>query len=208
MPPLTDHESEQVREIALWKSERPSLLLASYRGLIRPLSKLVAWSIPNELAKQGLARAEALAEFHEPAADIIEASGVSAIPDLLNRTLEECDQLSRMVSGRAEHLALLEGAVPAGVGLALPLGGGAAAAIADVPVLLEATIHAVRRIGHCYGFPLVGESDRRFVLAILGIANHETPAGLEEERLGLWASQGLEPDDGAEAAQGARGVIG
>lgn len=183
---LTEHEAEQVREIALWKSERPSLLLESYRTLIRPLSKLVAGVVPKDMAKAALEKVESLAEVHDLAADIIEAGGLSAIPDLLNRSLEECDRLATMVCVRAEHLALLEGAVPAAIGVALPPGGGGVAAVLDVPVLLEASIRAVRRIGHCYGFPLDSASDRRFVLAILYIANQDTPTGKEEAREGIW----------------------
>jgi hypothetical protein len=186
MSTLNDYEVEQVREIALWKSERPSLLLESYRSLTQPLTKLVSWVVPKGLVETALAKVESLAEVHNTATDIIEAGGISAIPDLLNRPFEECDRLSKMVSIHAEHRALLEGVVPATVGVVLPEGGGALAAVADVPVLLEASIRAIRRIGHCYGFSLDSESDRRFVLAILDIANCDGPAGQEEERLRLW----------------------
>ncbi len=202
MPPLNDHEAEQVRAIALWKSERPSRLLESYRVLTRPLSRLAAKVVPRSLAKEALDRLEALAEFRDPAADIVEAAGVSALPDLLDRPLEECDRLALMVSVRSEHRALVEGMVPAAIGVALPMGGGAAAAVADIPVLLEAAVRATRRVGHCYGFPLVGEADRRFVVAVLELANHEGPIGEVEERLGLWAEGGppASKDDGSEAS--------
>ena len=190
MSPLNDHEAEQVRAIALWKSGRPSLLLESYRTLIRPLSKLVSLVVPKDLARHALAKVESLAEARDTADDIVEAARISTIHDLLNRDLEECDRLSKMVSVHAEHLALLEGAVPAAVGVALPMGGGAAAAVLDVPVLLEASIRAIRRIGHCYGFPLDSEPDRRFVLGILDVANQDTPCGREETREGLWDPDG------------------
>ncbi len=172
MSTLNDYEAEQVREIALWKSERPSLLLDSYRRLTQPLTKLVSWVVPKGLVETSLAKVESLAEVHNTATDIIEAGGISAIPDLLNRPLQrKCDRLSKMVSIHAEHRVALEGVVPATVGVVLPEGGGALAAVADVPVLLEASIRAIRRIGHCYGFSLDSESDRRFVLAILDVAN-------------------------------------
>lgn len=202
MPTLTDHEAEQVRAIALWKSERSSRLLESYRVLTRPLSRLAAKVVPRSLAKEALDRLEALAEFHDQAADIVEAAGVSAVAELLDRPLEECDRLALMVSVHAEHLALLEGVVPAAIGVALPMGGGAAAAVADIPVLLEAAVRATRRVGHCYGFPLVGEADRRFVVAVLELANHAEAAGEVEDRLGIWAEGGSPAlkDDGSEAS--------
>jgi hypothetical protein len=204
MTTLNDHEAAAVREIALWKSERPSLLLAGYRSLSRPLSKLLARAVPKHLAKDALAKIESLAETHETSADIVEAGGVSGIQDLLNRSLEECDRLSRMVSVEAEHRAMLEGVVPATVGVLLPPGGGAAAAVLDVPVLLEATVRSIRRIGHCYGFALDSDADRRFVLAILDVANHEdTQAGREEDRERIWDSGGPSEakSDGSDLAE-------
>ena len=67
---------------------------------------------------------------------------------------------------------------------------GALAGVVDVPFLLEASLRAVRRIGHCYGFALDSRSDRRFVLAILNLANADEQAGVEEQRCGLWAADG------------------
>ena len=80
MMPLTDHEAEQVRAIALWKSERASLLLESYRSLTRPLSKLVARVVPRGLAQRALAKVESMAEYREIAADLVEAGEVAAVP--------------------------------------------------------------------------------------------------------------------------------
>lgn len=202
MSSLNAYEAEQVREIALWKSERPSLLLESYRSLTRPLSRLVARAVPKEMAREALRKVEKLAEVEDPASDIFKAAGISAVPNLLDRPLEECDQLSRMVSARAEHLALLEGVVPATIGAVTPPGGGGAAAVLDIPVLLEASVRAIRRIGHCYGFPLDSEADRRFLLAILDIANQDDPAGQEEDRHRLWelASTAEKKVEGSAAA--------
>lgn len=189
MPTLTDHEAEQVREIALWKSERPSLLLASYRSLVSPFSKLFARIVPEGMVDLALDKVESMSEVQDSAADIREAAGISAIPDFLNRSLEECDRLARSVSVRSEHLALLEGVAPAIAGVAFTA-AGAVAGLIDVPFLLEASLRSVRRIGHCYGFSLDSEPDRRFVLAILNLANADGPAGEEESRCGLWAADG------------------
>jgi hypothetical protein len=208
MSSLNAYEEAQVREISRWKSERPSYLLERYRGLSRPFSKLIARIVPKDLARRAMGEVQALAEKHEAAADILKASGVSRIEELLGRSLEECDQLSSMVSVRAEHLALLEGVVPAVGGVAIPGVGGAMTGVADVPFLLEASIRAIRRIGHCYGFKLDSEADHRFVLAVLDLANENRPDGTEEDRLGLWApdgppvrgGDGTDPMDGIEQA--------
>jgi hypothetical protein len=63
-------------------------------------------------------------------------------------------------------------------------------AVADVPVLLAAALRAIRRIGHCYGFPLESDADRRFILAVLDLANQDKVVGTEETRLGLWKPDG------------------
>ena len=190
MSTLNDYEASEVREIALWKSERPSLLMESYRGLFRPLSRLAARVVPKGLARKALAKVEAEVELHDAAADILKAAGASEVRELRALTLEECDRLAATVCVRSEHLALLEAALPAIGGNAVPVVGEALAAVAEVPLLLEAAIRAVRRIGHCYGFPLDSEADHRFVMAILDVANDDRPSGPEEDQLQLWSPGG------------------
>ena len=203
MESLTEYEAEQVRRIALWKAERPGRLLTSYRALTRPISKWIAKVVPGGMVRATLAKVEAASEIQDTAADIIKAAGIGAIPDLLHRPLEECDGLADRVSVRSEHCAMLEGVLPAAVGVSLPGVGSAVAGAVDIPFLLESSLRAVRRVGHCYGFALDTEADRRFVLAVLDIASQDEPAGVEQERLGLWASEGP-PErklDGSEASE-------
>jgi hypothetical protein len=190
MPPLNSYEEAQVREIAAWKSEQSSFILQSYRGLCRPFSKLLATVVPKGLVRKALAGVQAVSETHESARDILEDSGASTIGELLGHSLEECDRIANSVTVRAEHLALLEGVVPAAGGIAIPGVGGSVTAVADIPILLAASLRAVRRVGHCYGFPLDSESDRRFVLGILDLANEDEPVGTGETRLGLWNPAG------------------
>ncbi len=190
MTSLNDYEAAQVREIASWKSERSSLVLEAYRGLCGPFSKLLATIVPKGLASKALREVQTLAATGDSTADILKDAGVSQLSDLLGRSLEECDRLSARVSVRAEHLALLEGVIPAVGGIAIPGAGGAVTAIADVPLLLEASLRAIRRVGHCYGFPLDTDADRRFVLAVLDLANEAEQVGTGESRLGLWNPDG------------------
>ncbi len=188
--PLNDYEAEQVRQISSWKSECPSLLMETYHGLCRPISGLVARVVPKGLVNKALTEVEEVAEKGDGAEDILKSAGASDVGELLHRPLEECDRLARTVSARAEHLALLEGVVPAAGGVAIPGVGGAVTSIVETPLLLTATLRAVRRIGHCYGFRLDSNADRRFVLAILDMANVDDPAGVDEQRLDLWSPQG------------------
>jgi hypothetical protein len=122
-----------------------------------------------------LDQVDELAAKHDSVSDILHASGAREVRELWDRPLEECDRLAAGVSVRAEHQALLEGMVPAVGGVAIPGIGGVAAAVVDVPVLFEASLRAIRRIGHCYGFPLDTVADRAFVLEVLELANENSP---------------------------------
>jgi hypothetical protein len=175
MVELTPDEARQVEEIALWKSERPSFLLAGFRGLSRPLTRLFTKVVRPEVVTRALAAMERRAEEHDHHHRFLKDVGIPSLEELRALPLEESDRLAARVSARAEHLALLEGAVPALGGLAVPGVGGAATAFIDVPILLEASLTAIRRIGHCYGYRLLSDKARKYVMGILDLANAESP---------------------------------
>ena len=58
MVPLNEYEACQADEIAAWKSERPSLVMAAFRGLSRPLSRLAAKIVPDGTIRRVVAKAE------------------------------------------------------------------------------------------------------------------------------------------------------
>jgi len=181
MKALNDYEVEQVEAIAAWKSERPSVLMDSFRSLARPLANLFKKAVPGRAVRAILNEVEKRAEAHENFADILKIAGASRIHDLWYRPLEVCDGLADEVSTKAEHAAILEGSVPSIGGLLIPGVGGEAATMVDVPILFEAAVKAIRRIGHCYGFPLDNEAGRRFVLQVLDIANQDGKEKVDED---------------------------
>jgi hypothetical protein len=175
MSELTAYEAQQVEEISEWKSERPSALAATVRGLAWPLTKLVATVVPRgQVARVVEAMAER-AEEHDHVGDILTAAGASSLAELRDRPLETCDALAAKIGARSEHMALLEGVIPALGNIAIPVVGGAAMGIVDVPLRLEAALRAICRIGHCYGYSLHGPSDRAFVASLLDLANVDDP---------------------------------
>ena len=180
MKALSEYEVEQVEAISGWKSERPSYLMDSFRNVARPLANLFKKCVPGPAVRSILIEVEKRAEAHENFADILKTAGASKIHDLWYRPLEVCDRLADDVSAKAEHAAILEGAVPSIGGLLIPGIGGEVATIVDVPILFEAALKAIRRIGHCYGFPLDNEAGRRFVLQVLDLANQEGKQKAEE----------------------------
>jgi hypothetical protein len=176
MVELTAYESQQVEEIANWKSERPSLVMSAYRAITNPLTSVFTRVLPVPLVRALIAKTENHAETHDSMTDTLDGSGISDFRQLFNEPLETCDRLARKVSTLSEHVALVEGTVPALGALLLPAVGGLAAAVIDTPILLDASLRSIRRIGHCYGYPLDTKCDRLFVLGILDVAQADVPS--------------------------------
>ena len=101
-----------------------------------------------------------------------------AVEELAHRSLEECDQLAQDVSVHAQRRAIVE-LTAAGV-------AGIVGAALYVPVLLGAAIRAIRRIGHCYGYPLTTERDRHYVMGVLELATAEEPEVRQSIRARLY----------------------
>jgi len=181
MAELSPYEAQQVEEIARWKSERPSLILSAYRAMTNPFTYVFEKALPGHMVRGLIEKAEAIAANHDGMAEMIAGSGVADFRCLFDQPLETCDHLAAKVSTRSEHGALLQGTVPALGALLIPGVGGLATAVIDVPILFEASLRSIRRIGHCYGFPLDAERDRSFVLAILDIAQDDAPGERTQE---------------------------
>jgi hypothetical protein len=168
MVPLDEYEAAQADEIAAWKSERPSLVMAAFRGISRPISRLASKVVPETTIRSLVGKAEELSERFGGQEEIARRAGIKDIRELRTRTLRECDALAASVSAPAERQAMIEGAV-AGV-------GGVVTETMNVPILLAATLRSIARIGHCYGYPLDTEIDRVFVLGILELSTVDDPA--------------------------------
>jgi hypothetical protein len=167
MVPLNEYEARQADEIADWKSERPSLVMAAFRGMSRPLSRLAAKIIPRATIRSILEQTENVSEKLDSRGEVARAADVKDIRALSKSTLQECDRLALSVSTPAERLALIEGAV-AGI-------GGVVTETLNVPLLLAATLRSILRIGHCYGYVLDTEIDRLYVLGILELSTADDP---------------------------------
>ena len=168
MVPLNEYEARQADEIAAWKAERPSLVMAAFRELSRPVSRLAARAVPQGTIRALVSKAEAMSEKFGGPAEIARRAGVHDIRELRDRTLEECDRLAATISTPAQRQAMIEGAI---AGL-----GGVVTETLNIPVLLTAALRSIYRIGYCYGYPLDTEIDRLFVLAILELSTADEPA--------------------------------
>jgi hypothetical protein len=199
MADVTQYELQQIEEIANWKSERPSLVMSAYRAITNPITNVFSHVLPVPLVRALIAKAQIHAETHDGMSEMLDGSGVSDFRQLFNEPLETCDRLAKKVSMRSEHAALVEGTVPALGALLLPGVGGLCCAVVDTPILLDASLRSIRRIGHCYGYPLDTKCDRLFVLGILDVAQADVPSERTRElaHIARLASSRESADDSA-----------
>ena len=160
---LTAYEAEQVRQIASWKSEPPNPLSELWKTLTLPGARARGEVIPNGLVRVAIEKADDAAEILAGQRDIKRRAGVRSLSELRDRPLEDCDRMARQVGLAAQALAAAEGAATGA--------GGAWTTLIDIPLLFTLALRTIRKIGHCYGFPLEDRRGRALVLAILVTAS-------------------------------------
>ncbi len=176
---LTEYEERAVTEIALWKAEKPSRVSRVFEVLRTPLNKVTGRAVTGSTVRSLCTRVESLVEPQAGRDEIARAAGVGAVEELAHRSLEECDQLADHVCVHAQRRAIVESSA-AGV-------AGIVGATLYIPVLVGAAIRAIRRIGHCYGYPLATERDRHYVMGVLELAMAEEPEVRQSIRARLYA---------------------
>ncbi len=156
---LTPYESAQIRRIAAWKSEPPNPLSELWKRLTIPVARGLEKIIPRPMVRAAIDRASDAAGILAIQEGIRRRAGVADITELKHRPLQECDRLAVAVGAAAEAIAAVEGAVTGA--------GGFVTTLLDVPLLFVVGLTSIRRIGHCYGYPLDDKKDRAFVLAVM-----------------------------------------
>lgn len=164
---LTSYEEKQVQAIAAWKAEMPSYLGSAFSVVRRPLRGLVGVTVHRSMIDTMLNGLDKHIDTGHDAQRVMKRAGVSDIADLYDKPLEVCDRLAERFSVRAECKAMLQG-FAAGI-------GGIVTEIAALPLMLRASLHAVVRIGHCYGFKLESPEDHKYVLGIMELATVDEP---------------------------------
>jgi len=158
---LTDYESDQVRQIAVWKAQPPNPFAEIFHRITAPGVKLVEKVIPDSLVRAAIERSFDLAEKLAGKNDVKRQAGVRALHDLRKKPLEECDHLA-LQTGRLSHVyAVAEGAATGA--------GGIWTTLIDIPLLFILALRTVLRTGYCYGFPL-DRRDRHFIIAVMTAA--------------------------------------
>lgn len=172
---LTDYEAEQVCQIAAWKAQHANPFAEAFKSITLPAAKVVEAVIPNSLVQYAIEKAYDLAEFTAAQEDLKAQAGVSDLRDLRHKPLEECDRLATQVSLLWQAVAVIEGAATGA--------GGIWTTALDVPVLFALAMRTILKVGHCYGYPLDNERDRKYVLGIL-VVGSSSSRETKLERLG------------------------
>jgi hypothetical protein len=159
---LTEYESDQVRQIAAWKSQPPNPLAELWKILTRPAAQAIRVIIPDQWIETLLESADTAASRLTWHQDVKTEAGVSDIAELRDGPLEVCDRMAQRTGLIAQVVAIAEGAATGA--------GGVWTTLLDVPLLFVLGLRTVRKIGSEYGYHLDEPRDRTFVLGVLLVA--------------------------------------
>ena len=163
---LTAYESDQITEIAAWKSEHPNPFGELFRRAAQPLADLVESVVPDRFALATIEAGYRGAMRSSRPADILNKAGVDRIAAIRDLPLETCDGLARGVGSAAQGLAAVEGAVTGA--------GGVFTTLLDVPIMYTLCVRTIIRTGYCYGYALDSPADRAWVLGAVAVALSST----------------------------------
>jgi EcsC protein family len=156
---LTPYEAEQVGRIAAWKSDAPSPVTELWKRISLPVASAIEKLIPDSVVRAAVTSAYDASDFLAGEESVKRRAGVRDLAELKHRPLEDCDALARAAGARAQVIALVEGFATGA--------GGVLTTLLDVPLLFGVAIGSIRKIGHCYGYPLKAARDRHFVIGVL-----------------------------------------
>jgi len=156
---LTPYESEQVQRIAAWKSRPPNAFAELFKRITLPGASVVEKVLPDSLVRIAIEKSYDASQMLAGQADIKLQAGVRDLRDLLRKPLEDCDGLADQVSAGSQAWATIQGAATGA--------GGVLTTLIDIPLLFVLSLRTILKIGHCYGYPLEGTREERFVLGLL-----------------------------------------
>ena len=142
--------------------EAAQCLAQIWKIITYPGAKALEMVIPDKLVRKCIEGASRGAEVLAGQEDIKRRAGVQDLAELRDRPLDECDRLAIPAGVMAMTLATIEGAATGA--------GGVWTTLLDVPLLFVLALRTIRKIGHCYGYPLDDRRAESVVLEILVVA--------------------------------------
>lgn len=159
---MTPYEYNEYEQIIKWQNEEPSVVSQTINGVLKPVSWLIGKIVPPKAIQGALTAFEGLAELLTDSNDIKRDGGVDNVEELRIKDLQLSDKLANEVHNWANGIAAVEGA---GTGtLGLP------GLIADIPSLITMSLRVIHKIGLCYGYDCITQTDKQFVYSILSAA--------------------------------------
>lgn len=159
---MTPYEYNEYEQIIKWQNEEPSVVSQTINGVLKPVSWLIGKIVPPKAIQGALTAFDGLAELLTDLNDIKRDGGVDNVEELRIKDLQLSDKLANEVHNWANGIAAVEGA---GTGtLGLP------GLIADIPSLITMSLRVIHKIGLCYGYDCITQTDKQFVYSILSAA--------------------------------------
>ena len=163
---LTAYESDQVGQIAAWKSRPPNPLTEMIRRLTLPGGRLIERILPDAMVGAAIAKSYQLALRLARQDDVKTRAEVKDVREMLTKPLDDCDRLAFEMGVFSQAIGTAEGAATGA--------GGILTTLLDIPLLLILALRTILKIGHCYGYPLDQKNDQGFVLGVLIAATSGT----------------------------------
>jgi hypothetical protein len=156
---LTSYESDQISEIAAWKSRAPGPIAEIARKITQPGAKLIGKVLPEVFVRVPIEQSFRLAIKLAGKNDVKRRAGVANLRDLRSKPLADCDGLAREIGVFSQVFGTAQGAATGA--------GGVLTTVVDIPLLLILSLRTILKIGHCYGYSLDRRRDQHFVLGVL-----------------------------------------
>ena len=159
---MTPYEYNEYEQIIKWQNEEPSVVSQTINGVLKPVSWLIGKIVPPKAIQGALTAFDGLADLLTDSDDIKRDGGVNNVEELRHKDLQLSDKLANNVHNWAYGIAATEGAVTGAMGLP--------GLIADIPSLITMSLRVIHKIGLCYGYDCITQTDKKFVYSILSTA--------------------------------------
>ena len=159
---MTPYEYNEYEQISKWQKEEPSVVSQTINRVLQPVSWVISTIVPPKAIQGALITFDGLADLLTDSNDIKRDGGVDNVEELRFKDLQLSDKLANNVHNWANGVAAGEGAVTGAFGLP--------GLIADIPSLITMSLRVIHKIGLCYGYDCVTQTDKQFVYSILSAA--------------------------------------
>jgi hypothetical protein len=162
---LTAHETDQVARIAEWKALRPSVLEATLGRLTEKVYGKIGSLVPQDKVGPILLKSFEMAEKVDTTSEIAKLAGLESIDEIKTWDLDRCDALADKVALEGDSIGMAEALVSEA--------GGIATELLNMPLQAREVILLLKRVGHCYGYPLNESHDDSYLKTLI-ILSHES----------------------------------